>query len=93
MVIDSNNVSDHALVTNIQTSAYLKPSKVIKTYRDFNHCDFKLLDELLGNSELIVNPATSVEQYVCQMDCVVNRMLDVVAPFRIVTRTMNKGGL
>ena len=93
VVIDSNNVSDHTLViTNIQTSANLKPSKVTKTYRDFNHCNFKLLEELLNNSELILNPATSVEQFVCQMDYVVNRMLDVVAPFRTVTRTVNKGG-
>ena len=93
VVIDSNNVSDHALViTNIQTSAYLQPSRVTKTYRDFNNCNFKLLDELLGNSELIViTNSTSVEQYVCQMDYVVNRMLYVAAPFGTVTRTVNKG--
>jgi len=85
-VISSHQISDHSLIKcslNVQ-----KPPTPTTHYkrRPLHRLDFTQLDNTLYSSTLITNPASNVDDYVQQINTVVNEELDKVAPFKSSVR-------
>lgn len=85
-VISSHNISDHSLVKSSLNLTKPRPPTVTNKWRPLKHIDFSLLEHSLSTSELITNPASDIDDYIRQIDSVVLKELDKIAPERIVKR-------
>ena len=85
-VINSHHISDHSLIKSSLTVNKLSSIITFRHWRPLRKVDFSELDNALHESELIQNPTDNVDDYVRQIDEIVLKELDKVAPLKTSRR-------
>ena len=84
-VSDADFLSDHRLVSATVATRVVKPV-VTRASRNIRSIDTAKFDSALRQSELFSRPATTVDSFVEQLDAVLTRLLDDMAPVRLRRR-------
>ena len=84
-VSDADFLSDHRLVSATVATRVVKPV-VTRASSNIRSIDTAMLDSALRQSELFSRPVTTVDSYVEQLDTVLTRLLDDMAPVRLRRR-------
>lgn len=79
-VVSSHHISDHSLVTTVMNIKKPPPPIITRTWRSLNRINYSLLDNALLKSELVTNPAVTVDDYVSSINLIVNQELDKLSP-------------
>ena len=89
-VISSNLVSDHSLVV---CSLKVGKPTIFKTFkhRNLKQLNIELFDDALLCSEIFTCPANSAESYSAQIETVVTKLLDKMAPIKISRKRITIG--
>lgn len=88
---DANLISDHKLViAQFKFTGKAPYTQVEYDFRSMKNVDFINLQQTLYDSELFSNPASDVDSYANQINQIVCRELDKVAPLKHVKKTVHK---
>jgi len=88
-VIDVDHISDHRLII---AEVVVRVPRPITTYtsRNIRAVDATLFESALRQSELFSRPATTVDEYVSQLNDVLTHLLDKFAPARTRRRPLRR---
>ena len=82
--------SDHVMISANLSMKKTKPVKTRSTYRNFKKFDSMIFEREFLMSEVILNPADNVDDYMNQLEYSIKLMLDKVVPVRVSTRRRGK---
>ena len=89
-IVSSHHISDHSLIKALLHVSKPSASAIHRQYRQLHKIDFNLFDNALYTSQLINDPADTVDDYVRQINTVVINELDKVAPLKTVKRILKQ---